>query len=113
MTKTDEKVAKYSKDIKEKFGVNADDTLLRAVTKACGPSIFNSDAETVSGSNTSEVETVKNNFLIKKLGLKDDSKTDEGLSSVMEEYGQSNRNKYRAVIYYMLTKHFKKESVFK
>lgn len=112
MTKTDEKVAKYANDIKEKFGVNADDTLLRAVTKACGPSIFNSDAETVSGSSTSEVETVKMNFLIKKLGLNDDAKTADGLSSVMEKYGKSNRNKYRAVIYYMLTKHFKKEDVF-
>jgi len=113
MTKTDEKVAKYSKDIKDKFGVSADDTLLRAVTKACGPSIFNSDAETVSGSSASEVETVKKNFLMKKLGLNDDAKTEDGLNSVMEKYGKSNRNKYRAVVYYMLTKHFKKESIFK
>jgi hypothetical protein len=32
---------------------------------------------------------------------------------VMEKYGKSNRNKYRAVVYYLLTKYFKKESVFK
>ncbi|TVZ25255.1 uncharacterized protein DUF2853 [Gillisia sp. Hel_I_86] len=113
MTKTEEKVAKYSKDIKDKFGTSADETLLSAVTKACGPSIFNKDAETVSGSSSSELETVKKNFLIKKLGLKDDAKTEDGLNSVMEKYGKSNRNKYRAVVYYMLTKHFKKESVFR
>ena len=59
------------------------------------------------------METVKKNFLIKKLGLKDDEKLDEALDAVMEKYGKSNRNKYRAVVYYLLTKHFKKDSVFK
>ena len=75
--------------------------------------IVRSDAETVSSSSESEMETVKRNFLIKKLGLKDDEKLDVGLNAVMEKYGKSNRNKYRAVVYYLLTKHFKKESVFK
>lgn len=27
-------------------------------------------------------------------------------------YGRSERNKYRAVVYYLLTKHFGKESVY-
>ncbi|MCF4102618.1 DUF2853 family protein [Gillisia sp. M10.2A] len=112
MSKTDEKVEKYLKDLKDKVGVSADVELLRKVTKACGPSIFNKDAETVSGSSESELLTVRNNFLIKKLGLADNAKLDEGLNSVMEKYGKSNRSKYRAVVYYLLTKHFKKESVF-
>ena len=70
------------------------------------------DAESVSSSSSSEMDTVKKNFLIKKLGLKDDEKLDEALDAVMEKYGKSNRNKYRVVVYYLLTKHFKKESVF-
>jgi hypothetical protein len=113
MSKTDEKVGKYIQDVKDKLGVEPDVDLLRKVTEACGPSIFRDDAETVSSSSESEMETVKKNFLIKKLGLKDDDKLDAGLNAVIEKYGKSNRNKYRAVVYYMLTQHFKKESVFK
>ncbi|SHF88842.1 Protein of unknown function [Salegentibacter echinorum] len=111
-TKTDEKVGKYIKDVKEKIGEEPDVDLLRKVTEACGPSIFRSDAETISSSSESELETVKKNFLIKKLGLKDDEKLDQGLDAVLEKYGKSNRNKYRAVVYYLLTKHFKKENVY-
>ncbi len=112
-TKTDEKVEKYVQDVKDKIGGNPDVDLLREVTKACGPSIFRADAETIASSSESELETVKKNFLVKKLGLKDDEKLDVGLNAVLEKYGKSNRNKYRAVVYYLLTKHFKKESVFK
>jgi len=51
--------------------------------------------------------------LIKKLGLSDSADLDKAIDSVLETYGKSNRNKYRAVVYYMLTTHFKKESVYK
>lgn len=112
MSKRDELIAKYAADLKDKCGVTADMDLLTKVTIGCGPSIYNADASTVSGSDESELATVKNNFLIKKLGLKDSADLDKGIASVMETYGKSNRNKYRAVVYYMLTKHFKKESVY-
>lgn len=112
MSKRDELIAKYAEDLKEKCGVSADMDLLTKVTIGCGPSIYNADAATVSGSDDSELETVKKNFLIKKLGLKDGPELDKGIDVVMETYGKSNRNKYRAVVYYLLTKHFKKESVY-
>lgn len=112
MSKRDELIAKYAADLKEKCGVNADMDLLTKVTIGCGPSIYNADASTVSGSDESELATVKNNFLIKKLGLKDGANLDEGINAVMETYGKSNRNKYRAVVYYLLIKHFGKESVY-
>jgi uncharacterized FlgJ-related protein len=112
MSKRDELIAKYAADLKEKCGVNPDMDLLTKVTIGCGPSIYNADAATVSGSDESELATVKNNFLIKKLGLKDSPKLDEGINAVIEKYGKSNRNKYRAVVYYLLTKHFGKESVY-
>ena len=35
-----------------------------------------------------------------------------GIDSVMETYGKSNRSKYRAVVYYLLVKHFNKESAY-
>ncbi|MGZ0014588.1 DUF2853 family protein [Yeosuana sp. AK3] len=112
MSKRDELIANYAADLKDKFGVNPDMDLLTKVTIGCGPSIYNADAATISGSDESELATVKNNFLIKKLGLKDSPDLDKGLNSVLETYGKSNRNKYRAVVYYALTKHFKKESVY-
>ncbi|WP_456441608.1 DUF2853 family protein [Psychroserpens sp.] len=112
MSKRDELIAKYAADLKDKCGVNPDMDLLTKVTIGCGPSIYNADAATVSGSDDSELATVKNNFLIKKLGLKDSADLDKGIASVMETYGKSNRNKYRAVVYYLLTKHFKKESAY-
>jgi hypothetical protein len=34
------------------------------------------------------------------------------VSTVEGIVGKSNKSKYRPVIYYLLTKHFKKESVF-
>ena len=86
--------------------------LLTKVTIGCGPAIYNADASTVAGSQPSELETVKNNFLIKNLGLNDGPQLMEGINSVIEVYGRSERNKYRAVVYYMLTKHFGKEAVY-
>jgi hypothetical protein len=112
MSKRDELIVKYASDLKDKCNVNPDMDLLTKVTIGCGPSIYNADAATVSGSDESELATVKNNFLIKKLGLKDSTDLDKGIDAVMEKYGRSNRNKYRAVVYYLLTKHFKKESAY-
>lgn len=113
MSKRDELIEKYASDLKVKCSMTPDMDLLTKITIGCGPSIYNADAATVSGSDKSELETVKKNFLIKKLGLADGTKLDEALASVMETYGKSNRNKYRAVVYYMLTKHFGKEAVYK
>ena len=112
MSKRDELIQKYAADIKDKIGQTPDVDFLTKVTIGCGPSIYNKDAATVSGSDQSELDTVKKNFLIKKLGLSDGPKLDEAIASVMEQYGKSNRTKYRAVVYYLLAKHFKKESVY-
>ena len=112
MGKRDELIAKYADDLKSKCGMTPDMDLLTKVTIGCGPSIYNDDASTVAGSDKSELETVKNNFLVKKLGLADGPALMDAIDSVLETYGKSNRNKYRAVVYYMLVKHFKKEGVY-
>ncbi len=112
MSKRDDLIAKYADDLKNKCGMTPDMDLLTKVTIGCGPAIYNDDASTVSGTDPSELETVKNNFLIKKLGLADGPALDSAIDSAMETYGRSNRNKYRAVVYYMLTKHFNKEAVY-
>ncbi|MCK8142437.1 DUF2853 family protein [Flavobacterium sp. I-SCBP12n] len=112
MSAREELIVKYAADLKDKCGVTPDMDLLTKVTIGCGPSIYNADAATVAGSQQAELDTVKKNFLIKKLGLADGPNLDAGIDAVMEKYGRSNRNKYRAVVYYLLTVHFKKESVY-
>ena len=99
MSKRDELIVKYAADLKNKIGVDPDMDLLTKVTIGCGPAIYNADSATVSGSDESELNTVKQNFLIKKLGLQDSDELDKAIASVMEAYGKSNRNKYRAVVY--------------
>ncbi|MEC7258226.1 MAG: DUF2853 family protein [Pseudomonadota bacterium] len=112
MGKRDDLIAKYAEDLKSKCGMTPDMDLLTKVTIGCGPSIYDDDASTVASSQAGELETVKNNFLIKKLGLSDSPELDSGIAKVIETYGKSERNKYRAVVYYMLTKHFGKEAVY-
>ncbi|WP_372573623.1 DUF2853 family protein [Ruegeria jejuensis] len=112
MGKRDELIAQYADDLKNKCGIDPDMELLSKVTIGCGPAIYDADAATVASSQDSELETVKKNFLIKKLGLADGPELMDGINSVVETYGKSERNKYRAVVYYMLTKHFGKESVY-
>jgi hypothetical protein len=111
MSKFDEKISVYQSAL-ESFGQKVDSDLLRKVTKACGPSIYLADASLVSTSDPDEVGRIKKNFLIGKLGLTEGDDLDGAVSTVEGIVGKSNKNKYRPVIYYLLTKHFKKESVF-
>ncbi|HKL46248.1 MAG TPA: DUF2853 family protein [Roseovarius sp.] len=112
MGKRDDLIAQYADDLRNKCGMEPDMNLLRKVTIGCGPAIYNADASTVAATQESELETVKDNFLIKKLGLADGPQLMDAINQAMDTYGRSERNKYRAVVYYMLTKHFGKESVY-
>lgn len=112
MGKRDDLIAKYAEDLKAKCGMDPDMDLLTKVTIGCGPAIYNDDASTVASSQPSELETVKTNFLMGKLGLPDGPDLDAGIAKAVETYGSSERNKYRAVFYYLLVKHFGKESVY-
>ena len=112
MGRRDDLIATYADDLSKKCGMTPDMDLLTKVTIGCGPSIYDADAATVASSQPGELETVKNSFLIKKLGLSDGPELMSAIEKVIETYGRSERNKYRAVVYYMLTKHFGKESVY-
>ena len=112
MSKRDDLIAKYADDLRTKVKVEPDLDLLTKVTIGVGPAIYNADASTVAGTEPSEIETIKNNFLIRKLGLADSPSLTEAIDSVINAYGRSERNKYRAVVYYLLVKHFGKEGVY-
>jgi hypothetical protein len=111
MSKFDEKVALYKKFMDDR-DLHSNFDLLAAVTKGLGPSIYKVDAETVSGSDAKELVTVRNNFLIKKLGMVDSKELDAGIAQVMEKIGKTERKKYRAVVYYLLVEKFERESVY-
>ena len=112
MSKLDDIVAKY-KEENAKLGLGINNDLLEMVTRKMGPSIYDNDANRVSGGDPEEVARVKNNYLVKKLGLKDSKELDEAITEVMEKIGKSNPNKYRALVYAMLCEKFGKQSVYK
>ena len=112
MGKREEKIEQYTAEAK-KLGLKVSADLVAKVTVGLGPSIYKKDSETVSCSQSSELDTVKKNFLQKKLGLAaDNAKFDAAIKKVCEAMGTSNRNKYRALFYALLAKEFGKESVY-
>jgi len=111
MSKLQEKIDLYTSEA-EKLGIAIDADLFKNVAKGLGPSIYKEDAELVSSSNKSELETIKKNFLIKKLGQEDSEKLDEAIQKVIDTLGSSNRRKYRALFYYLLVKELGAESAY-
>ncbi len=112
MSKFDDAVAKCHKAMTERLGLTVDEGLLRNVARGLGPALYNPDAQLVSCSDETELETVRKNFLIKKLGLADGPELMEAIRDVCQATRELRSNKYRAVFYYLLTKKFGKESVY-
>ena len=95
-----EKLEQYTEELKN-FDSNPDLELLGKIVDLLGPSIFNKDSETVACTDESELWRVKESSVVEKLGL---TPTSEDLQAVCEKMGTSNRNKYRAIFYYLLAK---------
>ena len=108
MSKFEEKVTAYEAEL-AKFDDKGDNVLLRAVTKGCGPSIYNSDSHLVACSDKAEVARVVTNYAVKKLGASQED-GEKAVAEVCKAYA-SNR-KHRAVFYYMVCKKLGKESVY-
>ncbi|WP_457631006.1 DUF2853 family protein [Oceanithermus sp.] len=103
LAKTLEAIKKYDK--------KPDEKLAAAIVKNYALVLRRADTALVSCSDPKELETVRKNFLIKKLGLKESGKLYEAIEKVCEMM-KSERRKSRAVFYYLLTKEFGKEKVF-
>lgn len=113
MSKFDEAIETYEKSLKSDLNISDYDLdLLKKVAKGLGPSIYNKDSSLVSTSDQTELDRVKTNFLVKKLGLADDGSLDAAIKEVGEAFGSGNRSKHRAIFYYLLTKKFGKESIY-
>ena len=113
MSKFDEAIELYKKEM-DKLGIsNVDAELLHGITKSLGPSIYSEDSNKVSCSDPDELARVKNNFMIKKLGLDDNGSLDDHVKAVCQEMGTSNRRKFRAIFYYLIVQKFEsKRSLF-
>lgn len=112
MSKFDTMMERCVKQMKEQK-IAVDKPLLEKISKSLGPSLYNRDAQLVAAAQKSELETIKKNYLIKKLGCKDGPELDKALAKAVKKIGTSRRNKLRPVFYYLLVKDLKKEKVYK
>lgn len=112
MSKRDDLIAAYASDLETKCGVTPDADLLTKVTIGLGPAVYNADSAMVAGSDPEERKRIRTNFLVGKLGLPDGPDLDAAIDAVLDTYGSGERRKHRAVVYYLLVRHFGKEAVY-
>ncbi|NPA45577.1 MAG: DUF2853 family protein [Chlorobi bacterium] len=110
MSKFDD-VVKKAADQLAKVGVKADDTLLRAIAKSQGPSIYLRDASLVSCGDEAELKRVEDNFIVKKLGVTDSKEIQKVLDKTCNAF-KDIRQKMRVAFYYYLVKELGKEAKF-
>ena len=104
-----ELIDKYKKEL-SKLKVKVDDVLLKAVVKSLGPAVYREDASKISAVDAEELERVKQNFMIKRLGLPNGPKLDALLNKAIDQMGRSTQQKHRAVLYYIITREAKREA---
>lgn len=101
----------YLADLK-KYTAKPDEAVVAAMEKTYRLVLSQPDSAVVSFSDPAELETIKKNFLIKKLGLSDSADLDAGLEAVGAKLkGVHRRN--RLTVYYLLAEHFGKLDVLK
>ncbi len=96
----------------ERLDISYDAKLLKEIAKSCGPSIFNNDASIVSSHDKTELVNIKNNFLIKKLGLVDSRELDHAIQDVIKMTEGLNGKTYRVVFYYFLVNRLDQSNFF-
>ena len=111
MSKLDNVLDACRKQMKQQR-IRIDNDLLTAIAKSLGPSLYKRDARTVATGQKKELETIRKNFLIKKLGCEDGPALDKAMAKAIEKIGPSNRSKLRPVFYYLLVRNLKKQSLF-
>lgn len=104
------KITLYCKDFKKHYG-EVDKAFMTRVVNNLGTTIYREKAELVDCNEIRELDTIRKNFLIKKLEIDAPQKVlDDAILTVCDELKKS-RKKYRATFYYRLAKMFDKESM--
>jgi len=94
----------YWENIKERYDADASEAVVMTLTKYLGASLSNRDAKYVACGDEEERNTVRDAFLKKKLGLKDDNEVlDAKVMAVCTEM-KPQRMKDRVSFYYLLAK---------
>lgn len=101
----------WSIDVR-RYAPDADQRVIDAIIRHCGIALQRRESSLVSFTEPTELATVRESYLKKKLGLTlPDSELDAGIARVGERMrGDSTRN--RATVYYLLAEHFRKLSAF-
>jgi hypothetical protein len=93
--------ADYASDIK-KYSASVDQKAVDGIVKFCGIALRSRDASHVSCSSKSELETVRESFLKRKLKLtEDDGALDGRIKAVCDQMKAVNQ-KHRVTFYYLL-----------
>lgn len=92
-------MSEYVTDI-SKFTTNVNEAAAAAIVKYCGIALRNPDSALVSASDPKELDTVRDGFAAKKLGL-DKAAADAGIKAVVEKMKGTAR-KGRVTFYYLL-----------
>ncbi len=107
MSDVTEKLAKLkeqaAKQLTDSGVSNIDNELLDTLVGRLRLIVDNKDALLVSGSDPSELETVRKNFVVKKLGINDKDKAMSAINEVANEM-KGIKMKNRAAFYYMVQK---------
>ena len=94
------------------YDADADEGVVDKIVKYCGIALQSRDGQLVAMSDKKERETVRENYLKKKLGLThSDAELDEAVLSV-GEIMKADRTKNRVTVYYLLARHFGALNIF-
>lgn len=94
------------------YAPDAEEDAVDGIVKHCGIALRNKDSALVSFSDKSELKTVRESFLKKKLGLTNpDAELDAAIALVGEKM-KNAKTKNRVTVYYLLAEHFGKLPAF-
>ena len=111
MSKFEEALARFKEEITQ-LDLSYHNGLFEAIAEYLGPSIHDKDASLVACSDESERTTIKENFLIGKLGMEDGPNLDSAIEQVCGLLGKDNTQKHRVTFYYLLVGLLRQEHQF-
>jgi hypothetical protein len=98
---------KYVADIK-KYAAKVNEGAVAGIVRHCGIALRSKDASLVAATDPSELKTVRESWLKKKLALTaDDAALDKAIQEVMTKM-KAERAKHRVTVYYLLAEHYGK-----
>lgn len=113
MSVVEDSILEYKASLKTNLKLNSIDTLLlRAITLSLGPSIYTKESANLNLTDNSALKAIKQSFLIKTLGLKDDNLLQDGFEKVKNVAFKNKSSVPTVVFKYLLVEHFDKKDLF-